>query len=124
MSPVSIPHCVLDPRRGVLPAQGRRLRGAVAGLQAVAGAARQEGEDAQGAALLPQADVRKASHDLLGIIGELNLFFPSMYEGLLVAFTVSNARSNESKLESYPLKIGILTTFTIQCAGPSCNSIK
>ena len=52
---------VLDPRRGVLPAQGGRLRGAVAGVQTVAGAPRQEGQDAQGAALLPQGDVREAS---------------------------------------------------------------
>ena len=52
---------VLDPRRGVLPAQGGRLRGAVAGVQTVAGAPRQEGQDAQGAAILPQGDVREAS---------------------------------------------------------------
>ena len=56
--------CVADPRRGVLPAQGGRLRGAVPELHSVAGAPHQEDQDAQGAAILPQEHVRQASDNL------------------------------------------------------------
>ena len=54
-------NCILpDSRCGLLSAQGRRLRGEVAELQAVPGAPHQESQDVKGTALLSQGHVREA----------------------------------------------------------------